>query len=291
MSTKPAFTIFTTLALLTLSSPLTAQDKQEAKLAPKLAARLEAATKDLTRREWTIDGTAREALLHTPASRENHARPPSSSHSTATAARCSERPRCSTTITSGPKPSSSTCKASTRPRNWSIPRESSPAGRTSPAFMTTATSNSSTPSWRRSKPSTKSTKSGIYSTGHSNGGGFTYLLWRTRGDVFAAVAPSAAAGPGNAWTTHLAALKPKPALHLAGEKDDLVKYEWQQRGMEALRKLNGCDETGVEWAKNCTLYPSKTGTPVVTLIHPGAHNFPPEAPALFVKFFKEHAKP
>ena len=33
----------------------------------------------------------------------------------------------------------------------------------------------------------------IYSTGHSNGGGFTYLLWGARGDVFAAVAPSAAA--------------------------------------------------------------------------------------------------
>ena len=33
----------------------------------------------------------------------------------------------------------------------------------------------------------------IYATGHSNGGGFTYLLWAARGDVFAAVAPCAAA--------------------------------------------------------------------------------------------------
>jgi hypothetical protein len=41
----------------------------------------------------------------------------------------------------------------------------------------------------------------------------------------------------------------------------------------------------------CTLYASPSGTPVVTLIHPGAHNFPPEAPALFVKFFKQHSKP
>jgi polyhydroxybutyrate depolymerase len=48
---------------------------------------------------------------------------------------------------------------------------------------------------------------------------------------------------------------------------------------------------GKEWAPQCTLYPSKNGTPVVTLIHPGAHNFPAEAPELFVKFFKEHAKP
>ena len=131
----------------------------------------------------------------------------------------------------------------------------------------------------------------IYSTGHSNGGGFTYLLWSTRGDVFAAMAPSAAAGPGDEWMRNLSKLKPKPVMHLAGENDPLVKYEWQQRTMDALRKLNGCDETGVEWDKLCTLYPSKSGTPVVTLIHPGTHNFPPEAPALFVKFFKQHAKP
>ena len=32
----------------------------------------------------------------------------------------------------------------------------------------------------------------IYATGHSNGGSFTYLLWAERGDVLAAVAPSAA---------------------------------------------------------------------------------------------------
>ena len=36
----------------------------------------------------------------------------------------------------------------------------------------------------------------VYATGHSNGGGFTYLLWSTRGDIFAAMGPSAAAGSG-----------------------------------------------------------------------------------------------
>jgi polyhydroxybutyrate depolymerase len=131
----------------------------------------------------------------------------------------------------------------------------------------------------------------IYATGHSNGGGFTYLLWRTRGDVLAAVAPSAAAGPSRQWSERLSELKPKPVMHLAGEKDALVKYEWQQATMEALRKLNGCEASGREWGQWCTLYSSPSGTPVVTLIHPGAHNFPKEAPALVVKFFKEHQKP
>ena len=123
----------------------------------------------------------------------------------------------------------------------------------------------------------------IYSTGHSNGGGFTYLLWAERGDVFAAVAPSASVAAAS-----VPKLKPKPALHIAGSQDALVKFAWQQRMMEAVRKLDGCEEAGVPWAADCTLYPSKSGTPFVTFIHPGAHSFPAAAPALIVKFFKEH---
>ncbi|MGB8170362.1 MAG: esterase [Chthoniobacteraceae bacterium] len=125
----------------------------------------------------------------------------------------------------------------------------------------------------------------IYSTGHSNGGGFTYLLWATRGEQFAAFAPSAAAAP-----TLLGQLKPKPVLHAAGETDPLVKYEWQKATMEALRKLNQCGE-GQPGEKWMTTYPSKIGAPVVTLIHPGGHQFVPEEPAAIVKFFKEQVKP
>ena len=44
----------------------------------------------------------------------------------------------------------------------------------------------------------------IYSTGHSNGGGFTYLLWSARPNMFAAVAPSAAVA-----ARQLKDLKPK----------------------------------------------------------------------------------
>src|SRR5207237_2862753 len=84
----------------------------------------------------------------------------------------------------------------------------------------------------------------IYSTGHSNGGGFTYLLWAARGDVFAAMAPSSATA-----ARHQKDLKPKPVLHVAGEQDPLVKFEWQKMTMDRLRQLNGCDETGTAWDK------------------------------------------
>ncbi len=122
----------------------------------------------------------------------------------------------------------------------------------------------------------------IYATGHSNGGGFTYLLWLERGDTFAAVAPSAAAA------IFARQLAPKPAMILGGAKDSLVKFAWQQRTMEAVRKVNGCTASGEAWAKQCTRYASTNGTPLVTFVHPGGHQFTADAPKLIVKFFKEH---
>src|SRR5262249_32128236 len=126
-------------------------------------------------------------------------------------------------------------------------------------------------------------KKRIFSTGHSNGGAFTYLLWAERGDVFAALGPS-----GSAAAESFSKLKPKPVIHAAGEKDPLVKFEWQKLNMDNLRKLNGCDAEGTAWGEHCPLYASKTGTPVVTFIHPGGHEYPAGAPEQIVKFFKEH---
>lgn len=125
----------------------------------------------------------------------------------------------------------------------------------------------------------------IFVTGHSNGGRFTQLLWTERGDVFAAVAPSGTtAGP-------LAkSLKPKPCLHIAGEKDELVKFEWQKATMDAIKKLNGCEAEGKPWQKDGLLYESKGGTPLVTWIYPGGHAPPAETPKVIATFFKEHAK-
>ena len=58
--------------------------------------------------------------------------------------------------------------------------------------------------------------------------------------------------------------------------------------MDEVRKIDGCASAGEEWAKNCTLYASAKGTPVVTFIHPGGHIVPPSAPGLIVKFFQSH---
>lgn len=121
----------------------------------------------------------------------------------------------------------------------------------------------------------------VYCTGHSNGGGFTYLLWLARPNVFAAVAPSAAAA------RYANQLVPKPAMIMGGQDDPLVKFAWQKLTMEAVRGINGCAATGKSWDKQCTIYPSKDGTPLVTFIYPGGHEFNSAAPALIVKFFKQ----
>jgi len=124
----------------------------------------------------------------------------------------------------------------------------------------------------------------VYATGHSNGGAFTYLLWAERPDALAAVAPSAAA------SRSIRSLTPKPAMHIAGRNDQLVKFVWQQRAMNIVRAINGCEQSGRDWAKDCTFYPSRKDAPFIAFIHSGDHKYPEEAPPLIVRFFKEHSR-
>lgn len=124
----------------------------------------------------------------------------------------------------------------------------------------------------------------LYVTGHSNGGGFTYLLWATRPQVFAAYATSAA---GMRKRDNLI---PRPVMHIAGIADTVVPFDNQQRTMAAVRRNNQCDETGTKLGPRSTRYPSKTGADVVTYIHPGTHKYPEEVNPLIIKFFKEHPR-
>ena len=125
----------------------------------------------------------------------------------------------------------------------------------------------------------------IYSTGHSNGGLFTYLLWAERGDVFAAFAPSAALLKGGVMK-----LTPKPVLHIGSPQDTLVKFAWQERMIDYVLKLNGCGPRQAD-ATGYTSYPSTKGAEVATYLHDGGHKYPAAAPELIVKFFQAHVRP
>lgn len=125
----------------------------------------------------------------------------------------------------------------------------------------------------------------IYATGHSNGGGFTYLLWSERSAVFAAMAPS-----GSAALRLSRSLPAKPVLHIAGRNDPLVKYAWQQVMIERLKVSQKC---GAErpWQGGVTEYPGASGASVFTLVTDEGHKFPARAPQLIAEFFRKHAKP
>ncbi|MFO0935627.1 MAG: prolyl oligopeptidase family serine peptidase [Gemmataceae bacterium] len=125
----------------------------------------------------------------------------------------------------------------------------------------------------------------IYATGHSNGASFTYLLLASRGDTFAAIAPSSGVS-----MKYQKEFKPKPVLHIMGETDPLVPMALQKRAVDSLRKTNGVEPSGKPWhdVKYASVYESKSGTPVVTLIYPGDHTYYKDAPAAIARFFHEH---
>jgi polyhydroxybutyrate depolymerase len=126
----------------------------------------------------------------------------------------------------------------------------------------------------------------IYATGHSNGGGFTYLLWAERGDVFAALAPSSAL-----LARGFLKFKPKPVLHIGSPQDELVKFAWQQRMLDYVLKLDGCGPLKPD-AMGYTAYPASGGNDVAVYLHTGGHRYPSDvAPELIVKFFQAHPGP
>jgi polyhydroxybutyrate depolymerase len=121
-----------------------------------------------------------------------------------------------------------------------------------------------------------------YALGHSNGGYFSYLLWATRGNRFAAVACSAASLPGGT-----AALAPKPIFHVGSPEDKIVKFPWQQDAIVAILKLNACPPFKPA-AAGFTLYPSTYGNDVAVYLHDRGHNYPKPATELIAKFFRDH---
>ncbi len=125
----------------------------------------------------------------------------------------------------------------------------------------------------------------IYSMGHSNGGRFTYVLWATRGDVFAAYGPS-----GSPATGLLFRMKPAPVFHIAGEKDPLITYESQKATIDRLREMLKADPAKAKKDGYLTLEPAPNGLELATYIHPGGHEYPRVANAMMAEFFKRHPK-
>jgi polyhydroxybutyrate depolymerase len=127
----------------------------------------------------------------------------------------------------------------------------------------------------------------VYSTGHSNGGGFTYTLLVERGERLAAIAPSSSAS-----SRHRGRAFPKiPIFHLAGRNDTLVKMAWQQATIDHLRRIYECGDPK-PWGDHpdCRIHSSPEGALLVTCVHDGTHKMPDDAGELITRFFRDHAR-
>ncbi len=126
----------------------------------------------------------------------------------------------------------------------------------------------------------------IYSTGFSNGAGFTYLLWAERPGVFAAFGTVAGRLRPSVKLT-----QPKPLVHVAGRRDPQVRFGDQRVAIEAAISVDGVAGKEASCGRECTIYGGETATPVVTWIHNGGHTYPDGASERIAMFFRDHPRP
>ncbi len=244
-----------------------------------------AAAESLQRASWAVDGTAREALVHLPAAVTAEGAPlvfvfhghgGSMRHAARSMPIHEKWPEAIVVFPQGlPTPGQLTDKAGRR-AGWQ--RLAGDQADRDLAFFDVMLADLS----KRHRIDRRR----VYSTGHSNGGSFTYLLWAERGEKFAALAPSS-----SLLSRGFQKFKPKPLLHVASREDALVKFAWQERMLGFVLRLNGCGPFRPE-AAGYTAYPSSTGHDVGVYLHPGGHAYPSDAaPDLIVKFFQTHSLP
>ncbi len=112
----------------------------------------------------------------------------------------------------------------------------------------------------------------IYATGFSNGGGFTYLLWEQRPEIFAAFAPV-----GTRARPSLKPKQPKPIVHVAGMRDMQVRFPDQLDAVEMAKRVNGVMDMESACGNGCTIFPGSA--PVMLWVHPGGHVYPTQTSA------------
>lgn len=123
----------------------------------------------------------------------------------------------------------------------------------------------------------------VFAMGHSNGGFFMYTLWAMRPQKLAAV------GIFEAANLRIQPPSPKPAFVTIGQQDTVVPVQWQERGLNAIFRINQSDQGSTEFGPLGKLY--KGSQPTVLWTYPGGHTFNREAVPFLVQFFKSLAQP
>ncbi len=125
----------------------------------------------------------------------------------------------------------------------------------------------------------------IYAMGHSNGSRFVCVLWKMRGETFAAVSTS-----GGQGGLMLRDAKPLPLLAIAGQKDPLVPFTGQRLSIDMLVRGYQIDKSKSKKEGLLELMLGKDGVELVTMFHPGGHEWTKEMNPEIIKFFKRQVK-
>jgi polyhydroxybutyrate depolymerase len=125
----------------------------------------------------------------------------------------------------------------------------------------------------------------VFAAGFSNGGGFSTVLWSTRSDKLAATASVCMQVFDKVLNDFTP--KPRPFLMVAGKDDGHQTLDEMRNSIKKVLKLNECED-GAPWIqKGCTLYPSKSGDPVLFMVSNSGHEVPHAAQTAIVDFFNE----
>ena len=125
----------------------------------------------------------------------------------------------------------------------------------------------------------------IYAIGHSNGARFANVLWKTRGEKFAAFCFASAQGG-----LMIRDATPRSIFAIAGENDRIVRYDGQVRSIEVYRSVLKTGSAKAVTKGYAKIEPGINGTELLTYLHPGGHEFPQDALPLVVEFFKRHSR-
>ena len=125
----------------------------------------------------------------------------------------------------------------------------------------------------------------VYVFGHSNGARFCNVLWNMRGEHIASISSAAAQG-GDLIPTS----PPRSIFILIGENDTVSLFENQFPSIQLARTLLGTDESTAITDGYMSTETNPTGLELISYIHPGGHEFPPEALPLVIEFFKRNTR-
>ena len=128
----------------------------------------------------------------------------------------------------------------------------------------------------------------VHVTGHSNGGGFCYVLMVERGHLLASAAPSSASA-----TQHVGddPLPPIPLLHSGSPQDRVIKWRSQMVAIERAKESRRCAAGApLQENRDVVRYPSAQA-PILVFEHDQGHRIPRPQAALTASFFRRHARP